>query len=264
MSTASHTSAGHEYTHLAPLFTELAELCPQDPRRETVRDKLVTGHLPLAEHIAMRFAHRGVAREDLTQVATVGLIHAVDRFDPGRGIDFLSYAVPTIMGEVRRYFRDTAWSVRVPRRLKELHLTISAAGNELSQRLGRAPTPSEIAQHLGMTREEVYEGLEAGQVYQSVSLDEALSSGDPDSDPLADTLGEDDAALSGIEDHESLRPLIERLPERERRILMLRFFKNMTQTQIAEKIGVSQMHVSRLLSRTLETLREGLVAEPDR
>ncbi|GLW90776.1 SigB/SigF/SigG family RNA polymerase sigma factor [Actinokineospora globicatena] len=261
MSAETPTSSSHEYSHLAPLFAELVELPDGDGRREAVRDKLVTGHLPLAEHIAMRFAHRGVARDDLTQVATVGLIHAVDRFDPGRGIDFLSFAVPTIMGEVRRYFRDTAWSVRVPRRLKELHLTITAAGNELSQRLGRAPTPSEIATHLGMSREEVYEGLEAGQVYQSVSLDEALSSGDPDSDPLADTLGEDDAALLGIEDHESLRPLIERLPERERRILLLRFFKNMTQTQIAEKIGVSQMHVSRLLTRTLETLRAGLVTD---
>ncbi|GLZ39522.1 SigB/SigF/SigG family RNA polymerase sigma factor [Actinokineospora sp. NBRC 105648] len=261
MSTGAQTTSGHEYSHLAPLFVELVGLPEDDGRREAVRDKLVTGHLPLAEHIAMRFAHRGVAREDLSQVATVGLIHAVDRFDPSRGIDFLSFAVPTIMGEVRRYFRDTAWSVRVPRRLKELHLTISAASNELSQRLGRAPTPSEIATHLDMSREEVYEGLEAGQVYQSVSLDEALSSGDPDSDQLADTLGEDDSALLGIEDHESLRPLIERLPERERRILMLRFFKNMTQTQIAEKIGVSQMHVSRLLARTLETLRAGLVTE---
>ncbi|PPK63128.1 SigB/SigF/SigG family RNA polymerase sigma factor [Actinokineospora auranticolor] len=261
MSAASSTGPEHEYSHLAPLFAELADLADGDARRDSVRDDLVTGHLPLAEHIALRFAHRGVGRDDLTQVATVGLINAVDRFDPGRGIDFLSFAVPTIMGEVRRYFRDTAWSVRVPRRLKELHLTISAAGNELSQRLGRAPTPSEIAAHLGMSREEVYEGLEAGQVYQSVSLDEALSAGDPDSDPLADTLGEDDAALGGIEDYESLRPLIERLPERERRILMLRFFKNMTQTQIAEKIGVSQMHVSRLLARTLETLRAGLVTD---
>ncbi|WP_424185722.1 SigB/SigF/SigG family RNA polymerase sigma factor [Actinokineospora sp. G85] len=254
---------GHEYRHLAPKFTELAELAEDDPRREAVRDQLVTGHLPLAEHIATRFAHRGVAREDLVQVGTVGLINAVDRFDPTRGIDFLSYAVPTIMGEVRRYFRDSAWSVRVPRRLKELHLTISAAGNELSQRLGRAPTPSEIAAHLGIPKDEVYEGLEAGQVYQSVSLDEALSSGEPDSDPLADTLGEDDAGLLGIEDHESLRPLIERLPERERRILMLRFFKNMTQTQIAERVGVSQMHVSRLLTKTLETLRTGLVDQAE-
>ncbi|WP_026423860.1 SigB/SigF/SigG family RNA polymerase sigma factor [Actinokineospora inagensis] len=261
MNAETPTGSAHEYSHLAPLFTELADLPEEDQHREVVRDKLVTGHLPLAEHIALRFAHRGVARDDLTQVAMVGLIHAVDRFDPTRGIDFLSFAVPTIMGEVRRYFRDTAWAVRVPRRLKELHLTITAAGNELSQRLGRAPTPSEIAAHLGMSREEVYEGLEAGQVYQSVSLDEALSAGDPDSDPLADTLGEDDSALLGIEDHESLRPLIERLPERERRILLLRFFRNMTQTQIAEKIGVSQMHVSRLLARTLETLRAGLVTD---
>ncbi|MGQ0840121.1 SigB/SigF/SigG family RNA polymerase sigma factor [Actinokineospora sp.] len=256
MSTGVQTPA-HEYSHLAPVFAELAALAPTDRRRGDLRATLVTGHLPLAEHIALRFAHRGVPREDLTQVATVGLIHAVDRFDPDRGVDFLSYAVPTIMGEVRRHFRDTAWSVRVPRRLKELHLAIAAASGELSQRVGRAPTPSELAEHLGMSREDVYEGLAAGQVYQSVSLDEALSDSAA-SNPLGDTLGVDDAALDGVDNHESLRPLIAALPERERHILLLRFFRNMTQTQIAERLGISQMHVSRLLTRTLGQLRTRL------
>ncbi|HET9143916.1 MAG TPA: SigB/SigF/SigG family RNA polymerase sigma factor [Actinophytocola sp.] len=254
-------SSNNEYEHLAPLFHELAAATDGDPRRARLRDELVTGHLPLAEHIATRFSHRGVPREDLVQVATVGLINAVDRFEPDRGSDFLSFAVPTIMGEVRRHFRDASWSMRVPRRLKELNLSISAASGELAQRLGRAPTPSEIATHLGLSQEDVFEGLEAGNAYHSVSLDEALSA-DSDSDPLADTLGEEDTALESVENHESLRPMIEQLPERERQILTLRFFMNMTQTQIAERVGISQMHVSRLLARTLERLRQGLLSEP--
>jgi RNA polymerase sigma-B factor len=254
-------SSDNEYQHLAPLFVTLAATTDGDPRRTELRDALVTGHLPLAEHIATRFSHRGVPREDLVQVATVGLINAVDRFEPDRGSDFLSFAVPTIMGEVRRHFRDASWSMRVPRRLKELNLAISTASGELAQQLGRAPTPSEIAGKLGLSLEDVFEGLEAGNAYHSVSLDEALAA-DSDSDPLADTLGEEDAALEGVENHESLRPMIEELPERERQILMLRFFMNMTQTQIAERVGISQMHVSRLLARTLERLREGLLAEP--
>lgn len=249
------------YEHLAPLFDEMAALDDDDAQRTELRDKLVTGHLPVAEHIAARFSHRGVPREDLIQVATLGLINAVDRFQPDRGSDFLSFAVPTIMGEVRRHFRDASWSVRVPRRLKELNLAISAASTELAQRLGRAPTPSELARHLDLSQEEVYEGLEAGNAYHSVSLDEALSA-DSDSEPLGDTLGEEDAALEGVDYHESLRPLIEQLPERERRILTLRFFRDMTQTQIAERVGISQMHVSRLLAKTLEQLRHGLLAEP--
>jgi RNA polymerase sigma-B factor len=256
-------SSDGEYEHLAPVFVELAATDGDDPRRSELRDRLVTGHLPLAEHIATRFSHRGVPREDLVQVATVGLINAVDRFEPDRGSDFLSFAVPTIMGEVRRHFRDASWSMRVPRRLKELNLSITSASGELAQRLGRAPTPSEIAQKLGLSQEDVYEGLEAGNAYHSVSLDEALSA-DSDSDPLADTLGEEDAALEGVENHESLRPLIEQLPERERQILTLRFFHNLTQTQIADRVGISQMHVSRLLARTLERLRQGLLDEPDR
>jgi len=255
-------SSESEYQHLTPLFDELAGTDADDPRRGELRDQLVTGHLALAEHIAIRFSNRGVPREDLVQVATVGLINAVDRFEPDRGSDFLSYAVPTIMGEVRRHFRDASWSMRVPRRLKELNLAISAASGALSQRLGRAPTPSEIGAHLGLSNEDVLEGLEAGNAYHSVSLDETLSA-ENDSDPLADTLGEEDAALEGVENNESLRPLIAGLPERERQILTLRFFLNMTQTQIAERVGISQMHVSRLLARTLERLRTGLTDEPE-
>jgi RNA polymerase sigma-B factor len=254
----SRTRGKNSYEHLTPLFDDLAKLDREDPRWTQLRDELVTGHLPVAEHIARRFAHRGESSEDLTQVATVGLINAVDRFDPTRGTDFLSFAVPTVMGEIRRYFRDSSWSVRVPRRLKELHLSITAAGNELSQRLGRAPTPSEIASHLGLSKEDVYEGLEAGNAYHSVSLDDMLTQ-DSDNTSLGEMLGEPDAALEGVENHEALLPLVRDLPERERTILLLRFFGNLTQTQIAEKIGISQMHVSRLLTRTLAQLRSGML-----
>jgi RNA polymerase sigma-B factor len=233
-----------------------------DPGRAELRNKLVTGHLPLAEHIAARFSNRGVPREDLVQVATLGLINAVDRFQPDRGTDFLSFAVPTVMGEVRRHFRDASWAMHVPRRLKELNLQINSASAELSQRLGRAPTPSELGKHLDLPPEQVYEGLEAGNAYHSMSLDEALSP-EADSDPLGDTLGQQDESIEGVENYESLRPLIEALPERERQILTLRFFRHMTQTQIADRIGISQMHVSRLLSRTLENLRQSLMSDPE-
>jgi len=254
-------SCDRPYDHLAPVFTELTGLDENDPRRAELRDLLVTEHLPLARNIARRFSGRGEPHEDLVQVATVGLINSVDRFDPTRGTDFLSFAVPTIMGEVRRHFRDTGWAVRVPRRLKEIRQSISAAVGELSQRFGRAPTPSEIASHLELPEEEVYEGLQASNAYRSASLDELLLDGG-DTVSLGDTIGEDDARIEGVNDRESLAPLLQELPDRERRILVLRFFRNMTQTKIADRLGISQMHVSRLLARTLTRLREGLIKEP--
>jgi RNA polymerase sigma-B factor len=244
---------------LAPLFAELASVGKENPRYTELRDILVTEHLPVAQHIARRFSHRGESQEDLTQVATLGLINAVDRFDPARGVDFLSYAVPTIMGEVRRHFRDTGWAVRVPRRLQELHLSVSSAIATLSQELGRAPTPTEIARSLGISKDEVFQGLEAGNAYRSTSLDELLT--DTDEIPLGDAIGEDDAELAEVENREAIRPLLDELGERERRILVMRFFRSMTQTQIAEQIGISQMHVSRLLARTLSSLRERLETE---
>ncbi|GAA1679986.1 SigB/SigF/SigG family RNA polymerase sigma factor [Glycomyces endophyticus] len=246
-----------DYGHLEPLFEELARLEPEDPRRSEVRDELVTGYLPLAEHIARRYSGKGIAKDDLVQVASVGLIHAVDRFDPAKGSDFLSFAVPTVMGEVRRHFRDTTWPMRVPRRLQELRLSLNNAGAELSQTLGRPPTEAELAEHLGVTEREVLEGMEARQAYRPVSLDESPFESDGRL-PLAETMGDEDASLEFVENHESLAPLIQELPERERKILALRYFGDMTQTQIAEEIGISQMHVSRLLSRTLNELREEL------
>lgn len=255
---AAH-SRNQRYDELAPLFVELAGVSKQDPRHEELRDTLVTEHLPVAEHIARRFSHRGESQEDLTQVATLGLINAVDRFDPERGVDFLSYAVPTIMGEVRRHFRDTGWAVRMPRRLQELHLSVSSAIANQSQELGRAPTPSELAGHLGISKDDVYRGLEAGNAYRSASLDELLT--DTDEIPLGDAIGENDTELDEVENRETIRPLLGELDERERRILVMRFFRSMTQTQIAEQVGISQMHVSRLLSRTLVWLRGRLETE---
>jgi RNA polymerase sigma-B factor len=250
-----------EYAHLVPLLREYAAMDPSDPHREALRGQLVTGYLPVAQHIARRFAHRGEPLDDLTQVATVGLINAVDRFEPDRGSDFFSFAVPTISGEVRRHFRDQGWSMRVPRRLKDLHVSLNAAVAELSQSLGRAPRPSELADKLGLPTNEVLEGLAAGQAYRGSSLDEILS-GDQSGTTLGDLLGEADAELERVEYQQSLQPLLAELPERERSILMLRFFGNMTQTQIADRVGVSQMHVSRLLAQTLARLRERLESEP--
>jgi RNA polymerase sigma-B factor len=244
----------------APLFAELATLAKDDPRRERLREILVEEHLPLVRHFARRFSNRGEPFDDLMQVGTLGLIAAIDRFDPSRGVEFLSFAVPTITGEIKRHFRDQGWSVRVPRRLQELHLSLNSAVGELAQKNGRAPTPSELAQHLGIPREEVLEGLAVANAYRSSSLDERLS-GEDDSPTLAATLGEEDAALEGVEYRESLQPLLATIPARERRILILRFFGNMTQSQIAADIGISQMHVSRLLSQTLAKLREGLLKD---
>ena len=258
---AHERSRDAEYAHLVPLLSEYAAMDAGDPRRYALREELVTGYLPVAQHIARRFAHRGEPLDDLIQVATVGLINAVDRFEPGRGSDFFSFAVPTISGEVRRHFRDQGWSMRVPRRLKDLHVSLNAAIAELSQRLGRAPRPSELAEKLDLPTNEVLEGLAAGQAYRGSSLDEILS-GDQSGTTLGDLLGQADAELERVEYQQSLQPLLAELPHRERTILMLRFFGNMTQTQIADRVGVSQMHVSRLLAQTLAKLRERLETDP--
>jgi RNA polymerase sigma-B factor len=255
--TSAGLSRDSEYAHLVPKLTEYAQLDGTDPRRESLREELVTGYLPVAQHIARRFAHRGEPLDDLIQVATVGLINAVDRFEPDRGSDFFSFAVPTISGEVRRHFRDQGWSMRVPRRLKDLHVSINAAVAELSQSLGRAPRPSELAEKLGLPTNEVLEGLAAGQAYRGSSLDEILS-GDQSGTTLGDLLGEADAELERVDYQQSLQPLLAELPDRERTILMLRFFGNKTQTQIADQVGVSQMHVSRLLAQTLARMRDRL------
>jgi RNA polymerase sigma-B factor len=251
-------SRPNEYADVRGMFRELAGLAADSSEFQRHRDKIVERCLPLADHIARRFEGRGEPRDDLVQVARVGLVNAVVRFDVDAGSDFVSFAVPTIMGEVRRHFRDNSWSVKVPRRLKELHLRLGAATAELSQRLGRAPTATELAAELGMDRAEVVEGLVAGSSYNTLSIDSGSGSDDDDARAIADTLGDADAGLDRIEDREALRPLLEALPERERTVLVLRFFDSMTQTQIAERVGISQMHVSRLLAKSLTRLRDQL------
>lgn len=240
------------------MFRTLQELPDGSAKFIRQRDSIVERCLPLADHIARRFDGRGEPRDDLVQVARVGLVNAVIRFDVDAGSDFVSFAVPTIMGEVRRHFRDNSWSVKVPRRLKELHLRLGAATAEMSQRLGRAPTPSELAAELEMDREEVVEGLIAGSSYNTLSIDGA-GGGTEEAPAIADTLGDLDANLDQIENREALRPLLDSLPERERTVLVLRFFESLTQTQIAERVGISQMHVSRLLAKSLTRLRDQMV-----
>ncbi|MFK0042953.1 RNA polymerase sigma factor SigF [Streptomyces sp. NPDC090741] len=241
------------------LFIELRALPDGSVEKAELRNRLVRMHLPLVEHLARRFRNRGEPLDDLTQVATIGLIKSVDRFDPDRGVEFSTYATPTVVGEIKRHFRDKGWAVRVPRRLQELRLSLTTATAELSQQHGRSPTVHELAERLGISEEEVLEGLESANAYSTLSLD--VPDTDDESPAVADTLGSEDEALEGVEYRESLKPLLEGLPPREKRILLLRFFGNMTQSQIAQEVGISQMHVSRLLARTLAQLREKLLVE---
>jgi RNA polymerase sigma-B factor len=242
------------------LFQRFATLTPEHPDHPYVRDTLIELNLPLVRYAAARFRSRNEPMEDIIQVGTIGLIKAIDRFDNERGVEFPTFAMPTIIGEIKRFFRDTSWSVRVPRRLQELRLSLTRAGDELAQKLDRSPTVAELAACLGVSEEDVVEGLAVGNAYTASSLDTTPTDEDGDG-PLAERLGYEDTAMEGVEYRESLKPLLARLPARERRIIMLRFFGNMTQSQIGEEIGISQMHVSRLLTRTLAQLREGLISE---
>ncbi|WP_432560766.1 RNA polymerase sigma factor SigF [Kineococcus sp. SYSU DK003] len=236
----------------APLLARMALLEPDDPERARLREKLTRRHLPLAEHLAGRFAGRGEPQDDLVQVATIGLLKALDRFDPQRGVPFGAYAVPTMLGEIKRHFRDRGWAMRVPRRVQEAGRQLSDARESLTQQLGRAPTVAELAERTGRHPDDVVEVLESANAYSTLPLD----TGSPTS-PVA-SLGAEDEALENVENREALRPLLASLPARERRILALRFVRGMSQSQIAAEVGISQMHVSRLLSRTLAQLREGL------
>ncbi|GAA2476831.1 RNA polymerase sigma factor SigF [Streptomyces thermolineatus] len=242
------------------LFLRLAALTEDGPERTYVRDTLIELNLPLVRYAAARFRSRNEPMEDIVQVGTIGLIKAIDRFDCDRGVEFPTFAMPTVVGEIKRFFRDTSWSVRVPRRLQELRLALTKAGDELAQTLDRSPTVPELAAHLGVSEEDVVDGLAVGNAYTASSLDSPPPEEDGESS-LADRLGYEDTALEGVEYRESLKPLLAQLPPRERRIIMLRFFANMTQSQIGEEVGISQMHVSRLLTRTLAQLRQGLIAE---
>jgi RNA polymerase sigma-B factor len=226
-------------------------------RDRRTRNELVEAHRPLAAHLARRFANRGEPFDDLVQVAFVGMLKAVERFDPDRGLEFSTFATATVDGELKRHFRDKTWSVRVPRRSQELHLRLGPATADLTQRLGRAPRIPEIAHEIGIREEEVLEAMEVGSAYRSASIDAPAGEGREGSG-FAERLGSPDASLDLVEHRAVIERALESLPERERTILKLRFFDELTQAEIAERVGVSQMHVSRLLARSLADLRQKL------
>lgn len=224
------------------------------------RDELTRLYLPLAEYLARRFVGRGEPVDDLIQVASIGLLKAIDRYDAGRGIRFTTYAIPTIVGELKRHFRDTCWAIRVPRRVQEIGLRLRETVSTLNQELGRSPTMNEIASRLGVTSEQVLEAIDATHCYTVGSLEATTFSGG-DSQSLADRLGELDGDMERLERWASVEPLVKAYPPRERRILSLRFASGLTQTEIAAQVGISQMHVSRLLARMLDELRVALDGE---
>lgn len=243
---------GDDDLDLADAFRELAATDPGSVEYRRRRDRIVERCLPIADHIARRFSGRGESREDLTQVARIGLLNAVIRFDPAAGSEFPAFAVPTIVGHIRHHFRDCAWSVKVPRRLKDLHVRLGAVSADLTQHLGRTPTPSELAAELGVDRATVIEGLVAGSSYRALSIDGGAGAENPRLQ--AENFGRDDLGLDLIEDRESLRVLLASLSERDRTVLALRFLASLTQAQIAERLGISQVHVSRILNRSLAAL----------
>ena len=226
-----------------------------EPERLKHRERLVEQFIGLVEFLARRFRNRGEPLEDLVQVGTIGLLKAIERFDLDREVEFSTYATPTIVGELKRHFRDKGWAVRVPRRLQELHLELTKVVGHLGHDLGRSPTVAEIAKAADISEEEVLEGLEIAQAYNFTSLDAPIDTDDGGSTSFADQLGEEDEHLENLEYRASLAPEMAKLPERDRTILYLRFFKGLTQSEIADRLGISQMHVSRLLNRTLSQLR---------
>jgi RNA polymerase sigma-B factor len=222
-----------------------------------LRNELIEAHKSLAVHLARRFANRGEPFDDLLQVAYLGMLKAVERFDPDRQLEFSTFATATVEGELKRHFRDRTWSIRVPRRPQELHLRLGNTINELSQKLKRPPRVPELAEALGVGEEDVLEAMEVGGAYRSTSIDSRPNDG-ADTLTLEGQLGEEDHGFDLAEHRVLLEGVIDGLPEREQTIIRLRFFDEMTQTEIAQKVGISQMHVSRLLARTLAVLRDRL------
>ncbi|MFJ6516871.1 RNA polymerase sigma factor SigF [Streptomyces filamentosus] len=241
-------------------FQELATLEEGTHAYQYARNTLIEMNMSLVRYAAGRFRHRADEMEDIVQVGMIGLIKAIDRFELSREVEFTTFAVPYIVGEIKRFFRDTSWAVHVPRRLQEARVELAKATEELSTRLGRTPTVKELAELMSLTEEEVTEARLASNGYNSSSLDAALGGEDEDNDAsLADFIGTEDPAMELVEDFHSLAPLIADLDERDRRIIHMRFVEELTQAQIGERLGCSQMHVSRLLSRTVKRLREGLL-----
>jgi len=239
------------------LLAAVRALPESAPERADLRKQAIEDNIGFAQRLARRFRDRGEPVDDLSQVAMIGLVNAVDGYDPSRGCEFAGYATPTIVGEIRRYFRDKGWRIKVPRRLQELRLQVNRARVELSQTMAASPTIADIARHLDIERDEVAEAIEVARLYNPISLSAPAG---PDSDAgIADPIGDLDPGMEAVDNRESVKPLLASLPERERKILTMRFFGDMTQSQIAAELGISQMHVSRLLAQTLQKLRTALV-----
>ncbi|WP_375476672.1 SigB/SigF/SigG family RNA polymerase sigma factor [uncultured Jatrophihabitans sp.] len=259
---SSPHSQGDDRARAGNLLAKLHSLPADSESRKSLRDQLVELHMPLVVYLARRFSGRNEPMNDLVQVGAIGLIKAIDRFDPERQLEFSTYATPTILGEIKRHFRDTGWLIHVPRRAQELQTTLNAARADLSQELGRAPTVPELAQRIELDEETVLEALDAARAYSGVPLDVLAAPGE--SVPEHPMLGILDEGFEQVEQRAVLREVIQKLPESEREILLLRFIANKTQTEIAAIVGVSQMQVSRLVARGLKRLRESLGApEPE-
>jgi RNA polymerase sigma-B factor len=228
----------------------------RDSQDASAREELITRYLPLVKSLARRFASRGQPVEDLIQVGSIGLMKAIDRFDLGRGVELSTYATPTIMGEIKRYFRDKGWAVKVPRALQDLNIKLNRTIEQLTVELRRSPTIAELAAATEVSEEEVVEALESGRAYSSVSIFSGGSGDDDESLELLDYLGSEEGAYEIFEQRRVLAPAMARLDPRERLILHLRFFEGMTQTQVAARIGISQMHVSRLIRKSIDNLRQ--------
>jgi RNA polymerase sigma-B factor len=240
------------------LFDRLTVLEEGTHEYQYVRNTLIEINLTLVRYSARRFRSRGDDMEDIVQVGTIGLIKAIDRFDLSREVEFTTFAIPYVVGEIKRFFRDTTWDVRVPRRLQEMRMDLARANDKLTSKLGRSPRVSELAEHLGVSEEEIVEGQVAANGYNSSSLDATVNDEEGEAS-LADVLGERDEAMDLVEDFQALKPLLAELSERDRKIIELRFGEELTQAQIGEQLGLSQMHVSRLLSRALTGLRAGML-----
>jgi RNA polymerase sigma-B factor len=242
-------------------LVRLKALSSDDAEYESLREHVIGEYMSYARYLAGKFQLRGESLSDLEQVAYVGLVKAVDNYDPGYGTTFLTYATPMIAGEIKRHFRDTTWDLHVPRSMQELSTLVRAAESELTQRYGTPPSLADIAEHLNRSPDEIAEAYEAAAAYDAASLDVPVAMADGDGATLGELLGDDDPGFDKIVDREALKPLLAQLGARDKRILLMRYFRNMSQAQIGAELGVSQMQVSRLLSQILNRLREGLGVE---
>lgn len=255
----AHVDAASESDELWSLMQSLPAT---HPARAEARNSLVAMHLPLVNYLSRRYANRGEPIEDLTQVGAVGLLKAIDRFEPERGLAFSTFATPTILGEIKRHFRDRAWMVRPPRSLQELRVHIARAREELSQQLDRSPTTAELAQFMDVGEDEVIEGIAAASGYSAVSIDAPTDDGTSSVGSMIEQrLGGLDEGMELVERRQCVAPLLDELPERDRQIIFLRFFREMTQMEIADELGISQMHVSRLLTQILAKLQAKLAED---